>query len=179
MLELWRAITAYAEADDPRLAAANRLALLVASNQPFYPLYIRALVGDDGWTSTLTFLSTPFFLAVPYVGRRWPIIARMMLPLVGAANSFLAAKAFGAASGAELFLCPCAIIAALAFGRGERRPMLAVVGALLAMLLIFHDRLGAPLHFFSAEQYSALLNLNLWSAAGLSALVAWQFSSES
>ena len=38
--ELWRRIERYAAADDPLTGASNRLALIVASNQPFYPLYV-------------------------------------------------------------------------------------------------------------------------------------------
>ena len=37
---MWRWIAAYAANPDPRVASCNTIALLVASNQPFYPLYV-------------------------------------------------------------------------------------------------------------------------------------------
>lgn len=60
---------AYAHHPDPRVAAANVISLLVASNQPFYPLYLFWLVSADISAAWFTFLSTPFFLAVPVVAR--------------------------------------------------------------------------------------------------------------
>src|SRR5690606_30140012 len=56
-------VRAYAHHPDPRVAAANMTSLLVASNQPFYPLYLFWLVSADVTAAWFTFLSTPFFLA--------------------------------------------------------------------------------------------------------------------
>ena len=176
MIDLWRRVAAYRASDDPRVAAANTIALLVAVNQPFYPLYVRALVGDDGGVSALAFLSTPFFLAVPAVARRSSLAGRALLPLAGVANTLLSAKAFGTASGVELFLGPCAMIAGMAFSARERWAALGLIGAALAAFLALHDRMGAPLHRFSSEEYARFLNLNVWSVAGLTAFVAIQFS---
>jgi hypothetical protein len=172
---LWREFVGYVAAPDPRAAAANRVAVLVALNQPFYPLYIRAFVGDDGWVSTVTFLSTPLFALVPAVARRSPLIGRAMLPLAGAANTMLTARAFGSASGVELFLFPCAMAAAMAFRARERGPMLAVLFALAAAYFGLHDR-WAPWHLFPSEGYARFLNLNIFSVAGLTLLIALQFS---
>ncbi len=176
MADLWRRLAAYAAAPDPRAAAANAIALLVAANQPFYPLYIHAWVGDDGWVSAYTFLSTPFFLAVPALARRSSLAARVLLPLAGVANTLISAKAFGAASGVELFLCPCALIAGMAFSSRERWATLGLIGLSLAAFLALHDRFGAPLHEFTSAQYLRLLTLNVWSAAGLCAFAALRFS---
>ena len=38
--EIWRWVGAYTAHPDPRVASCNSIALLVASNQPFYPLYV-------------------------------------------------------------------------------------------------------------------------------------------
>ena len=38
-------MTDYAADDDPLTATSNRLALILASNQPFYPLYVRWVTG--------------------------------------------------------------------------------------------------------------------------------------
>jgi hypothetical protein len=179
MLEIRRAfnaVAAYAHADDPLAAATNFIALCVVSNQPFYPLYVWWVVGDDRWVSFLTFLSTPFFLAVPAVARRSSLAGRAMLPIVGIANTILSVKAFGSASGVELFLAPCAMIAGMALRSRERVVMLAVIGLALAAFALLHDRLGVPLHVFSAQEYARFLSLNAWSVAGLTAVVALQFS---
>jgi hypothetical protein len=170
-------IAPYTHSDDPLVAASNFIALCVAGNQPFYPLYVWWAVGDGGWTACLTFLSTPFFLAIPLIARRSSLAGRAMLPIVGIANTILAAKAFGAESGVELFLCPCAMIAGMALRAHERKIMLAIIGlAILAFALVRHG-LGAPLHAFSTQEYARFLSLNAWSVAGLTALVALQYSS--
>jgi hypothetical protein len=170
-------IAAYAHSDDPLAAASNFIALVVVGNQPFYPLYVRLFVGDDNWSSLLTFLSTPFFLAIPYVARRSSLAGRVMLPLIGAANSFFCAKIFGQASGVELFLCPCAMIAGMTFRATDRKAMLGVIGILFVGFIILHDRYGAPIHSFSEKEYAHFLSMNAVSVAALIALIAMQYSS--
>jgi hypothetical protein len=174
--KLLGALAAYRHSDDPLTAATNLIALCVVGNQPFYPLYVWWAVGDDGWVSFLTFLSTPFFLAIPAIGRRFPFAARAMLPIVGVANTLLGAKAFGVSSGVELFLCPCAMIAGMSLRASERKTMLATVGFALAAFALGRKGLGAPLHEFSGEEYAHFLSLNAWSVAGLTAFAALQFS---
>jgi hypothetical protein len=173
----WSGIVAYAHSDDPLAAASNFITLVVVSNQPFYPLYVWFFVGDDRWSSLLTFLSTPFFLAIPWVARRSSLVGRVMLPLVGAANSFFCAKIFGQASGVELFLCPCAMIAGMAFRAAECRAMLAVIGLVFVVFIALHDRYGAPLHLFSQVEYARFLSMNAVSVAALIALIAMKYSS--
>jgi len=175
-LELWRRYVDYVASPDPRAAAANRVAILVALNQPFYPLYVRAFVGDDGWVTAATLLSTPFFAVIPSVTRRFPLIGRAMLPLVGAANTMLTARAVGSASGVELFLFPCAMAAAMAFRARERSAMLAVLAALAAAYFGLHDRWGAPWHVFSSDAYARFQTMNIVSVAGLTVLIALQFA---
>src|SRR5215217_933957 len=92
------AVRTYISHPDPRVAAANVIALLVASNQPFYPLYLFWLVSEDITPAWFTFLSTPFFLAVPEVARRSSVAGRALLPLAGIGNSVLSAWLFGVPS---------------------------------------------------------------------------------
>jgi hypothetical protein len=173
---LSNAIANYARSDDPHVAATNFIALCVVGNQPFYPFYVWWAVGDDGWTSLLTFLSTPFFVAVPWVARCSSLAGRVMLPVVGIANTIWCAKAFGAPSAVALFLCPCAMIAGMALRAHERKFMLVVIGmAILAFVLIQHG-LGGALHTFSTQEYERFVSLNAWSVAGLTGLVALQYS---
>lgn len=164
----WRRITAYAAHDDPLTAAANWIALVVAWNQPFYPLYLGAVVGADKVApSFLTFLSTPFFLAVPAVARRHPRAGRLMLPLTGIANGILSTKAFGVGSGVEIFLVPCALIGTALFRPCERPIGMAVV-ALCAATYFIPDRVfGQPLAEYSAADNSGMVGLNALSAATL------------
>jgi hypothetical protein len=63
---------------DPTTAACNRIALLVAINQPIYPFYLLWLVGGDWLTSCWTFLSTPMFAAVPALARRHSVAGRAL-----------------------------------------------------------------------------------------------------
>ena len=168
---LWRRLETYAAHDDPLVAAGNWIALVVVSNQPFYPLYLYAIVGDRLAPSLVTFLSTPFFAAVPAVSRRHPVAGRAMLPLIGIANVVVSAKAMGVASGVEMFLIPCALIAASLFRPSERKVGLPIVGLALAAYFVLHGRYGAPFANYSAAEYSALFSLNAVSAATLTVFV--------
>jgi len=165
----------YAAHPDPLVAACNRIALLVASNQPFYPLYLWWLVGGDWGTACWTFLSTPFFASVPIVARRHALAGRAMLPLAGIANGLVSANAFGVASGVELFLIPCALIALLAFRPAERLVTLALAAGVLGAALV-HGHYGVPLGRFDPPQYAHFRRLNVASVTTLSVVVLWTLS---
>lgn len=167
---------AYASHPDPRVAAANAIALLVASNQPFYPLYLSWLVSADVTPAWFTFLSTPFFLAVPAVARWNSIAGRALLPLVGIGNTISSAWLFGVPSAVEIFLIPCAVIALLVFRPTERLIGFALAGMALAAFLFLHDAYGLPLARYSAQEYAALARLNVVSASMLTGFVALLFS---
>lgn len=170
-------LAAYIQSDDPLVAASNVIALVVAANQPFYPLYIRWLVGDDHGLSFITFVSTPFFLAVPAVARLSSLAGRALLPIIGILNTLACAQAFGAASGVELILCPCAMIAAMSLRQSERWTMLAILGLALGGLALLHDSAMAASTLFSSAQYATFLSLNVWTTAGLIVLAALRYSS--
>jgi hypothetical protein len=167
---------AYAGHPDPRAAAANAIALLVASNQPFYPLYLFWLVSPNIAPAWFTFLSTPFFLAVPAVARRNTIAGRALLPLAGIGNTILSAWLFGVASAVEIFLIPCAVIALLVFRPTERLVAFLLAGMALGVYLFLHEAYGLPLARYSAEEYAALARLNVVSASILTGFVALLFS---
>ncbi|WBO23829.1 hypothetical protein [Sphingomonas abietis] len=174
-MTLLRRVRDYAAHPDPLTAACNRVALLVASNQPFYPLYLWWIVGGDWQVACWTFLSTPFFAAVPAMARRNALAGRAMLPLTGIANGILSAKAFGAPSGVELFLIPCGLIACLAF-RSSGRRIGAVLLAVTALAGLLHGHYGAPLGHFDASDYAHFRRLNAISVAMLSAMIVWSLS---
>jgi hypothetical protein len=77
---------------DHRARAAGSIALVVAINQPFYPLYLHAIAGAAATSAWLTLLSTPFFAAVPAIARHHSLLGRAMLPLAGVANTMLGVK---------------------------------------------------------------------------------------
>lgn len=169
--KVWGRVAAYAAHDDPMVASCNLIALVVASNQPFYPLYVYWAVSDHVSPVFFTFLSTPFFLAVPAVARRWPVAGRALLPIAGMANTVLSAKVFGQASGVEIFLIPCALIAATFFRVSERLAAFTLIGVALLIYLGLDGAYGAPLHLYSASEYQAFSRLNAMSAGTLTVFV--------
>lgn len=174
---LWRRIAAYAAHDDPLTASANWIALVVAWNQPFYPLYLWAVVGADKVApSFLTFLSTPFFVVIPAVARRYPLAGRLMLPLTGIANGILSTKAFGIGSGVEIFLVPCALIGAALFRPSERPIGLVVIALSAAAYFIPEHVFGQPLAYYSAADNNGMVGLNSLSAATLIVFIGFLLS---
>ncbi|WP_245442128.1 hypothetical protein [Mesorhizobium hawassense] len=167
-MRLWWRVADYAAHDDPLSNAANWVAVVVAWNQPFYPLYLWAVVGGDKvWPSFLTFLSTPFFLVVPAVARRHSLAARAMLSVVGIANGILSTKAFGVESGVEIFLIPCALLCAALFRPAERALGLVLVTLSAVAYLIPARFYGQPLVDYTAADNSGMAGLNAMSAAFL------------
>jgi len=174
--DAWRRISAYAADPDPRVAACNLIALVVVSNQPFYPLYVRWAVSPDIAPIFLTFLSTPLFAAIPAVARRRSRAGRALLPLIGMGNVLVSAKAFGVQSGVAIFLIPCALIAAAVFRPSERWIALALIGLALAVFVVIGSPLLTPIHLYTAEEYTAFVRLNALSASGLVVFVGFVLS---
>jgi hypothetical protein len=166
----------YCDNPDPLAAVASVTAFVVAANQPFYPLYLHAIAGVAATPAWLTLLSTPAFAAVPFVARRHSLAGRALLPLAGIANTMLGAKLMGAGAGAELFLLPCVLLAAVLFRSAERAAAFALLA--LAALAYFglRDSLGAPLCAFTAQEAGAVARLNAASVAGLLVFVGFQLS---
>jgi hypothetical protein len=176
MREIARRIAAYLHSDDPLVAASNLIAVIVALDQPFFPVSVRWLVGNDHGASFITLFSTPFFLAVPAVARLSSLAGRAMLPIVGICNTLASAQAFGAASGVELFLCPCAMIAGMSLRYSERIAMLAIVGFALGGFVLLHDSAVEVSTLFSSVEYATFVSLNVWSVAALIVFAALNYS---
>jgi hypothetical protein len=174
--DAWRWIGAYAASPDPRAANCNTIALLVASNQPFYPLYVYLSVSRHIAPTLLTFISTPFFLAIPAISRRFPVFGRALLPLTGLANVVVSAKAFGAASGVAMFIVPCALIAAAFFRPSERVVAFTLLALALAIFLGIDSPDLKPLHTYSQTEYAAFVRLNALSAGALVAFLGLMLS---
>jgi len=169
------AIAGYAAHPDPRAAIANAIALVIVSNQPFYPLYLYWAVSPVISPSYVTFLSTPFFAAVPAAMRRNSLIGRALLLLAGIGNTLLCRVTFGPASGVEVFLFPCLMLALLLFRRSERALALGFAALAFISCLLPAALLGAPVHLYEPAEYAALQRLNFLSAASLTVLIGWLF----
>jgi len=166
----------YAGHADPRTAVANTVALLVASNQPFYPLYLYWAVSPTIWPAFATFLSTPLFLAVPALSRRASRLGRAGLMVAGIGNTLLCRFMFGASSGVDAFLMPCIVLSILLFRRRERWLGFAFAAVCYAIYLLPDAWLGAPFHLYGPDEIAAFQRLNFLSAAGLTAVVALMFA---
>lgn len=171
----WLAV--YRENPDKRAAACNLIALLIVSNQPFYPLYVYAVAGNGASVTLVSFLSTPFFFAVPAMSRRNALAGRIFLCVVGTLNTALCMWAFGETTGVALFFLPCIMLGALLFRNTEISAMAACTLLPMGAFVLLHNRLGAPLHVFSATEYSALVTLHAFSVGALTAVIGYVFSS--
>jgi len=159
---------------DPLTTASATTAWVVTANKPFYPLYVWWLAGLHAERASLwTLLALPLFAALPLLARRWPVVARAGLPLVGTADSAFATVMFGEGSGVEAFLVPCAALAALSFRPEEARVSWALTA--LVFLVFAALRYAAPAGVSPLPP--ELVNLNLFSAASLTAFVGLRFAS--
>lgn len=166
----------YANHPDPVTRVANKVALVVASNLPFYPLYLHWIVGTSAWPAWFALLTVPGFVAVPALARRNSLAGRALLPVVGVVNTVLCAKVLGVRTGVELFFLPCVLLSAVLFGPGERIVALLTLGFAFACYLMFDAHLGAPLQIYSAANYDSMISLNALSVASLIALTGYLFA---
>ena len=89
----------------------------------------------------------------------------------------LTVKYFSFASGVELFLFPCAMIAGMSLRQSERVVMLGIIGLALAGFVLLHDRAVAASTLFSQVEYANFVSLSVWSVAALIAFAALRYSS--
>jgi hypothetical protein len=162
----------YAAHSDPATAAANLVAVVVASNGPFYPLYVLAIIGWDRVGVWLTMLASPLFFAVPALSRRSPQAARVALPLIGIANTAWCAALLGPASGIVLFLLPCIMLAIMVPHGNERRLALFLAGLAIVCMIILTEFPFGGLIVVASGPVASLARLNLLSVTILTAFVA-------
>lgn len=172
---LFAAVGSYAASPEPSAVLANTVALVIVSNQPFYPLYLYWVVSPVIWPAFLTFLSTPLFALVPMAMRRSSRLGRSLLLCAGIGNTLLCRFVFGASSGVEAFLFPCLMLAVLLFRNDERLHAAGFTVLCFAAYLLPVDAIAAPLHLYEPQEYLALQRLNFLSAASLTVLIGWLF----
>ena len=152
---------------------ANRIALVLGWNGPFYPLYVAAVAGWQGmpWL-LLTICASPFFLAVPFVARRAPTVARVMLAVAGLGNTILCTWVMGESAGIALFLIPCGTLAGAVFRRDEKRFLLPLLAAPLVAYVALRGRLTPP-HVYDAAAAQSLLSMNALSVGCLTVFMGY------
>ncbi len=158
-------------------ATANLVAVIIAWNTPFYPLYVWWAAGASGmpW-ALLSLCSLPFFAAVPAISRRSSLAGRIALPVIGTVNTLFCTWLLGEPAGEQLFLLPCATLGAMLFRPAERVPMLGLAVLPLIAFAALQGRYPAPPYKYEPVQYHALLSMNALSVGCLTIFLALLFA---
>ena len=168
------AVRAFAAHPDPLAEASNWVALTVGSHLPFWPLYIFWAAGWEALPSSLLTASmTPVFLAIPMLARRSGLSARIATPILGIINTVFTMWVLGMNSGTEVFLIPCAALAAVTFRRTERLLMLGLTMLPLAVWYGLQLHPLTPLHQYDAVVAREIMMLNVFSIGILVGLFGW------
>lgn len=161
---------------DPLTQATVTIAWVICLNKPFYPVYVWYLVGDGFVASLGSLLAAPVFLAIPFMARHSPIIARISLPIVGAFDTLFETRLFGQSSGTELFFGACIMLVAVSFRTEEKWIQRGVAALVSAIFLLSYYTGGTSFHDWSNVDLAVLLNLNIFAAASLMALIAMRYA---
>lgn len=165
----------YAAHEDPLVAAGNFVALVLAWNQPFYPLYLWFIIGSKAWVEVPDVLSGFLFFAIPAIARRNALLGRVLLSVFGIANVLVVWWMLGDGAGLWLLLFPCGMLAALLFTWRERWVMLGLALLPLVAWLALWGRLGPPPVSLSIEEMASITTMNAVSAFALLAFFGWVF----
>jgi hypothetical protein len=171
-----RWLRAYTSSDDPRVSAGNTIAMVLAWNQPYYPIYLWWIVGRDAWVGIPDAFSSLLFFAVPAIARRSGLLGRVALVVFSVANVVFVSMILGEAAGVQLLYLPCGMLAAILFGGRERLVMLAMTALPLAVWLLTRGTLDIPPIRFSAEAYRSLFTLNAVSSGLLMVFFGWMLA---
>lgn len=161
---------------DPLTQATVTVAWVIVLNKPFYPLYVWYLLGNGVIASFGTLLSAPFFLAIPLIARRFPLAARIALPLVGTFDTLFETKLFGQGSGTELFFTACIMLVALSFRAEEKWWQRGMTALVFAVFMFSRCFIGAPLYAWAASDLAILFNLNAFAVASLLAFISLRYA---
>jgi hypothetical protein len=167
----------FVEHENSLTEASNKIALLLAGNTPFYPIYLYFILGHHGlpWY-LLSAASLPFFCATFWIARVNGFYSRIWLCLAALANSFFVTWLLGEASGTGLFLIPCISLAVLSFSGAELMPMAALTALPYVVYYFLHGHFPPPPALYSAKEYRSLTTLSEASVASVTAAVAYIFS---
>ena len=160
------ALARWLDHPDPRQAQINRLAFMLALNQPLFAPSLVLLYGSIGWVAWPQALHLPLYLLVPWLARRNADAARRWLVVLSIGTTAQAMLLLGAASGVWLFLFPCVALAGWIL---PARHIIAVAAACLAVLWLGFD-LSSSL---PADAAAHLFKLNALAALGLTGFIGW------
>ncbi len=147
--------------------------MVIAWNQPYYPLYLWWIVGRDAWVGIPDAFSGILFFAVPAIARRSGMLGRVAMVVLSVANVVFCSMMLGEAAGVQLLFLPCGMLAAMLFTWRERFVMLAMTALPLVVWLMTRGRLDIPLVRFSQEAYASFFTLNAVSAGSLMVFFGW------
>ncbi len=167
LVRFWRNFTA---TDDALQKAANGLALFIASSQPLYPLGVVWIIGDPGWACALSWVTTPMFLATPFVGHASPVLGRLLVAFAGSLVTLLVTLQLGLGSWVEAYYVPALLVGACLFRCGEGRARALALALPLAAFVT--GRLGAGADL---PEVGRLWLVHLGGALGLSAYLLLLF----
>ena len=170
---MFRWLRTYLHSDDPRVAACNTVAMILAWNQPYYPLYLLWIVGRDAWVGIPDAFSGVLFFAVPAIARRHKLAGRVALVVLSVSNVAFCSMMLGEAAGVQLLYLPCGMLAAILFNWRERFVMLAMTALPLAVWYVTRGRLDIPPVRFAPAAYESLFTLNAVSAGALVVFFGW------
>jgi hypothetical protein len=167
-------VRAFAAHPDPLVEASNWVALTVGSHLPFWPLYIFWAAGWQALPSSLLTASmTPLFLAIPTLSRWNGRLGRITTPILGVINTVFTIWVLGINSGTEVFLIPCAALAAVTFRRTERLLMLGLTMLPLVVWYVLQQHPLTSLHQYDASVARDIVILNVCSIGVLIGLFGW------
>jgi hypothetical protein len=173
---MFRWFRAYVASDDPHVSACNTIAMVIAWNQPYYPLYLWWIVGHDARVSIPDAFSAILFFAIPAIARRSKMLGRIALVMLSIANIVFCSAMLGEAAGVKLLFLPTGMLAAILFTWRERFVMLAMTALPLAVWLLTRGRLDIPPVRFPVEAYASLFTLNAVSAGSLMVFFGWMLA---
>jgi len=167
------ALRHYVAAEDPRVEMANVIAMVLAWNTPFYPLYLLGAAGaamqPGAWFTLAVF---PVFLAIPAITRRSPFAGRVLLAGAGLVNTVWCTWLLGEESGTQLFLLACIALVPIIFRQGERFAFLGFLALPIVWALASHGRYPASPFACQGAACESLVWLNAFSVSCLSAFLA-------
>jgi hypothetical protein len=174
---LGRMLRRYVANDDPLAEAANKVSLLLASDIPFFALYLMFLVGRRGFPSVIsTIWFLPVWLALPPISRRHSLLSRILTVTAAVLDCVTCSLIIGWDSGTALFLIPCITLGSIAFHRTELRWQLLMTGLpFLAYFVLRFVHVAPPVHY-GAREYYLLTVFNAFTVACLTASIGFLFA---
>ncbi|HWU64321.1 MAG TPA: hypothetical protein VN112_20075 [Ensifer sp.] len=157
---------------DPLTSAVMSVSTVIALNKPIYPLYVWWLAPDALKASLWTAASFPIWVALPFLARKNPYLARVALVAVGTVDTVAIGMALGDGTGAWLFLFACLMLAAMSFEAAEIWTKRIAIAAIFVVFGLSFGRFPVGLAgAFSSESVATLFKLNAFGAAALLAFI--------